>query len=236
VDPLKNQEWLFFKVHFSATLASSSMPGVIMLSQTPRTAPKTKSDRVSFDRDEAYAILDEGKICHVAFTTEAGPMVMPTIHWRVGDRLYFHGSHGSRMGKAMAGGDICVSVTLVDGLVMARSAFHHSMNFRSIVLMGQAEEVTDFDEKSRIFDALMDKLVPGRREYLRPMKDKEVNATKLLALTIAEGSVKSRQGPPGDVEGDESWPVWAGVLPYALTAGEPIADDLVPPGMVTAKP
>lgn len=208
-----------------------------MLAKTARTSPKTKPDRIGFDRKAAYAILDEAKICHVGFTTAAGPVVLPTIHWRLGDRLYFHGSHGSRMGKAMAaGGDVCVTVTLLDGLVMARSAFYHSMNFRSVVLFGKAGEVIDPAEKSRILDALMDKLAPGRRPHLRPTGDKEIAATRLLSLVIEEGSVKSRQGPPGDAGGDETWPVWAGVVPYALTAGEPVADPHVPPGLTTGKP
>jgi len=208
-----------------------------MLQNTARTAPRTKSDRMSFDRQEAYGILDEALVCHVGFLAEGSPAVMPTIHWRMGDRLYFHGSHGSRMAKAMAAGqDLCVTVTLVDGLVMARSAFHHSMNFRSVVLFGQAEDVTDPGEKAKAFDALMEKVAPGRKDHLRPTTDKEINATKLLALTISEGSVKSRKGPPGDADGDETWPVWAGVVPLTLTAEEPVADAHVPSGMILGRP
>ncbi|HVI49618.1 MAG TPA: pyridoxamine 5'-phosphate oxidase family protein [Candidatus Sulfotelmatobacter sp.] len=208
-----------------------------MLQNTARTAPRTKSDRMSYDRDVAYEILDQALVCHVGFVTDGTPVVIPTIHWRVGDHLYFHGSHGSRMAKTMAAGqDLCVTVTLLDGLVMARSAFNHSMNFRSVVLFGQAEEISDFAEKSAIFDALMEKVAPGRLPHLRPMHDKEVNATKLLSLTIDEGSVKSRKGPPGDPEEDRSWPVWAGVLPLSQTAGEPVVDVHVPPGVTAGKP
>lgn len=208
-----------------------------MLQNTGRTAPKTKSDRISFDRQTAYAILDEALTCHAGFVAEGAPVVIPTIHWRIGDQLYFHGSHGSRMARTMAAGqDLCITVTLVDGLVMARSAFHHSMNYRSVVLFGQAAEVTDFDAKCRAFDALIDKVSPGRRQHLRPMQDKEVNATKLLALTIGEGSIKVRQGAPVDADEDLSWPVWAGVLPLTLTAGTPQADAHVPAGLTAGKP
>lgn len=208
-----------------------------MLTKTARTTPKIKSDRISFDREAANAILDEAMICHVAFADDEGPVVLPTIHWRIGQTLYFHGSHASRMSQALASGQsLCVTATLLDGLVMARSAFWHTMNFRSVVLFGQGSEVKDLEEKTRAFEALMEKVAPGRQPHLRPTTQKELVATKLIAMAIAEGSVKCRQGPPGDAEGDESWPVWAGVLPLSLQAGEPIAEDRVPPGMVTGRP
>ena len=208
-----------------------------MLTKTPRTTPKTKSDRISFDRDEANAILDEAMICHVAFADDEGPVVLPTIHWRIGQTLYFHGSHASRMSQALASGrSLCVTATLLDGLVMARSAFWHTMNFRSVVLFGQGSEVKDLEEKTRAFDALMEKVAPGRQPHLRPTTQKELVATKLIAMPIEEGSVKCRQGPPGDAEGDESWPVWAGILPLSLQAGEPIAEERVRPEMTLGKP
>jgi hypothetical protein len=208
-----------------------------MLRQTPRSTPHVKSDRVVFDEASAHAILDEAPSCNIGFVVDGAPVVIPTIHWRIGDQLYFHGSHASRLAKILAAGrDLCVSVTLVDGLVLARSAFHHSMNYRSVVLFGTAREVLDDAEKIRAFAALMEKLTPGRQAHVRPANDKERAATKLLALTIGEGSVKARRGPPIDSEEDLSWPVWAGVLPLALTPGEPIIDALVPPGMTNGKP
>ncbi|HXP95649.1 MAG TPA: pyridoxamine 5'-phosphate oxidase family protein [Telmatospirillum sp.] len=208
-----------------------------MLKKTPRTAPRVKADRVDFDETAAYAILDEALCCHVGFICDGSPMVIPTIPWRVGDQLYFHGSHGSRLAKVMASGQsLCVTTTLVDGLVLARSAFHHSMNYRSVVLFGQAREVDDDAEKARAFDALVDKIVPGRRPHVRPPNARELAATKLLVLTIDEGSVKMRQGPPIDSEDDLSWPVWAGVLPLALTAAAPVSDDHVPAGVTNGKP
>lgn len=208
-----------------------------MLKKTPRSTPRVKSDRTEFDSVSAYAILDEAYICHVGFIVDGAPVVIPTIHWRVGDQLYFHGSHGSRMAKAMAdGADLCITVTLVDGLVLARSAFHHSMNYRSVVLFGSAREITDNAEKIPVFDALMEKLVKGRNAHVRAPNEKELTATKLLALSIDEGSVKSRKGPPIDSDDDMSWPVWAGVLPLAVTTGTPIDDDQLAPGQVNGKP
>jgi hypothetical protein len=204
-----------------------------MLKQTPRATPRIKSDRVSFDRAAANAILDEAPICHVGFVVKGAPMVIPTIHWRIGDRLFFHGSRGSRLA---AGQDLCVTVTLVDGLVLARSAFHHSMNYRSVILFGQAGEIVDDGEKTAAFDALMDKMTPGRRAHVRPPSDKERSATKLLSLAIDEGSVKIRRGPPVDAEDDMAWPVWAGVLPLALTQGRPITDERSLPGITAGKP
>jgi nitroimidazol reductase NimA-like FMN-containing flavoprotein (pyridoxamine 5'-phosphate oxidase superfamily) len=209
----------------------------MMLQQTPRSTPRVKSDRVEFSREAAFAILDEALICHVGFVGDGTPVVIPTIQWRIGDHLFFHGSHGSRMAQVMAAGqDICVTVTLIDGLVLARSAFHHSMNYRSVVLFGQARDVTDDAEKILAFDALMDKIAPGRRAHVRPPNEKERCATKLLALAIDEGAVKMRRGPPIDAADDLSWPVWAGVLPLALTPGKPIDDDLVLPGVIAGKP
>lgn len=196
-----------------------------MLKQGPLSAPHSKVDRVNFDRTAAHEILDEALICHIGFIANGSPVVIPTIHWRIGDQLYFHGSHGSRMGQTMAAGHaICVTVTLLDGLVLARSAFHHSMNYRSVVLFGKAREIEDPGDKARAFDALMAKMTPDRCAAIRPANAKELAATKLLALTIDEGSVKLRRGPPIDAAEDMSWPVWAGVVPLALIPGEPVAD------------
>lgn len=195
-----------------------------MLQKSARATPHMKADRVSFDREAAYRILDEALTCSVAFVEGGAPVVIPTIHWRLGDRLYFHGSRASRLGQTMAGGQaLCVSVTLVDGLVLARSAFHHSMNYRSVVLFGLAAEVTEPKQKRAAFDVLLEKIAPGRKDAVRPVNDKELAATRLLALPIVEGSVKTRQGPPVDAEADLAWPVWAGVVPLSLIRGEPVA-------------
>jgi hypothetical protein len=209
----------------------------MMLKKTPRTTPRVKADRVDFDKAAAYAILDEALCCHVGFIDDGSPIVIPTIPWRLGDQLYFHGSHGSRLAKVMASGQpLCITTTLVDGLVLARSAFHHSMNYRSVVLFGQAREVDDEVEKARAFEALIDKIAPGRLAHVRPPTARELAATKLLVLTIDEGSVKTRQGPPIDSDDDLSWPVWAGVLPLVLTAASPVTDDHVPAGVTDGKP
>jgi hypothetical protein len=196
-----------------------------MLKQGAHSTPHRKVDRVSLDRAAAYEILDEALICHVGFIADGSPVVIPTIHWRIGDRLYFHGSHGSRMGQTMAAGHaICVTATLLDGLVLARSAFHHSMNFRSVVLFGKAWEIDDPSDKAIAFDALMAKMTPDRCTAIRPANARELATTKLVALTIDEGSVKVRRGPPIDSAEDIAWPVWAGVVPLALTPGTPVAD------------
>ncbi|BAE50181.1 Predicted flavin-nucleotide-binding protein [Paramagnetospirillum magneticum AMB-1] len=142
----------------------------------------------------------------------------------MGERVLFHGGQGSRLARVMAAGaELCVTVTLVDGLVLARSAFHHSMNYRSVVLFGQAVEITDPAEKAAAFAALIEKLSPGRYASVRPPTDKELGATKLLALPLAEGGAKMRSGPPVDDEADMSWPVWAGVVPVTMVKGEPVA-------------
>jgi nitroimidazol reductase NimA-like FMN-containing flavoprotein (pyridoxamine 5'-phosphate oxidase superfamily) len=170
------------------------------------------------------AILDEALVCTVAFVEEGRPVSIPTTHWRMGDRVLFHGGQGSRLATAMAAGaELCVTVTLVDGLVLARSAFHHSMNYRSVVLFGQAVEIADRGEKEAAFAALIEKLMPGRYGAVRPPTEKELAATLLLALPITEGGAKIRSGPPVDDEADMSWPVWAGVVPVSMVRGEPVA-------------
>jgi nitroimidazol reductase NimA-like FMN-containing flavoprotein (pyridoxamine 5'-phosphate oxidase superfamily) len=196
-----------------------------MLASTERTTLRQRPQRGSHDPQLMAAILDEALSCTVAFVDDGRPVSIPTTHWRVGDRVLFHGGMGSRLGKAMAAGaELCVTVTLVDGLVLARSAFHHSMNYRSVILFGRALEITDPAEKEAAFVALIEKLAPGRYAGVRPPTDKELAATRLLALPIAEGSAKIRSGPPVDDVDDMSWPVWAGVVPVTQVKGEPIAD------------
>ena len=193
-----------------------------MLTKTPRSTPRAKPDRVVYDRAAAYAILDEAFVCHVAMVVEGSPVVMPTTHWRIGDKLYFHGGHGSRMAKVMASGaPLSLTVALVDGLVLARSALRHSMNYRSVVLFGSAREVTNAELKAAAFVALIEKVAPGRAAQVRPTTAKELAATKVLEFEIEEGSVKSRSGPPMDLEGDMAWPVWAGVVPLVTHRGSP---------------
>jgi nitroimidazol reductase NimA-like FMN-containing flavoprotein (pyridoxamine 5'-phosphate oxidase superfamily) len=195
-----------------------------MLVKTNRTTFRQRPQRGSHDPEVMAAILDEALVCTVAFVEDGRPVSIPTTHWRMGDRVLFHGGQGSRLAKAMAAGaQLCVTVALVDGLVLARSAFHHSMNYRSVILFGQAVEISDPVEKTAAFAALIEKLMPGRYGSVRPPTEKELAATLLVALPITEGGAKTRSGPPIDDEADMSWPVWAGVVPLRLERGEPVA-------------
>lgn len=191
---------------------------------TDRTKVRRLAKRGSYDRETIHAILDEALVCHVGFVVDGAPVVIPTIHWREGDRLYLHGSAASRMLRSLKDGvDACVTVTLVDGLVLARSAFHHSMNYRSVVVFGKAE-VVEGEEKLRALDALVEHVVRGRSRELRPHKEIELKQTLVLALPLDEASAKIRTGGPVDDEEDYALPIWAGVVPLKLTAGEPVAD------------
>ncbi len=191
---------------------------------TDRVKVRRLGNRGHYDRDTIHAILDEALICHVGFVVDGAPVVIPTIHWREGDMLYVHGSAASRMLRSLKEGvDACVTVTLVDGLVLARSAFHHSMNYRSVVVFGKARAV-DGDEKLRALDALVDHVVRGRSREMRPHKEIELKQTLVLALPLDEASAKIRTGGPVDDEEDYALPIWAGVVPLKLTPGEPIAD------------
>ena len=202
----------------TATVPVDSIP------VTDRTKVRRLADRGHYDRDTIHAIVDEALICHVGFVVDGAPVVIPTIHWRDGDRLYFHGSAASRMLRSLRNGvDACITITLIDGLVLARSAFHHSMNYRSVVVFGKAE-VVEGDEKLRALDALVDHVVRGRSKEMRPHKEIELKQTLVLALPLDEASAKIRTGGPVDDEEDYALPVWAGVVPLKLTAGEPIAD------------
>ncbi|HEX8151967.1 MAG TPA: pyridoxamine 5'-phosphate oxidase family protein [Thermoanaerobaculia bacterium] len=200
--------------------------------QSDRTTVRRLAKRGVYDVDTVYAILDEGLICHVGFVVEGAPVVIPTIHWRDGDRLYFHGSVASRMLRNLRDGvDACVTVTLLDGLVLARSAFHHSMNYRSAVVFGKAAEVTDREEKVRAFAALVEHVVKGRNADVRPPNEAEIRGTMLLAMPIEEASAKVRTGGPVDDDEDYALPVWAGVLPLRMVPQSPIADDRLPNGI-----
>jgi nitroimidazol reductase NimA-like FMN-containing flavoprotein (pyridoxamine 5'-phosphate oxidase superfamily) len=202
------------------------------LTQAERSTPRRRADRASADRGQVEAILDEALVAHVGFAVDGQPTVIPATPWRVGDRLCFHFAKASRVGEIMAAGtEVCVSVALVDGLVLARSAMHHSMNYRSVVLFGCAQAVADPAEKARLFSHLVDKLSPGRSQVVRPPTEAELGSTIVVALPIAEGAAKRRQGPPADKEADLARPVWAGVVPLALAAGPAQGDAHVPEGI-----
>jgi nitroimidazol reductase NimA-like FMN-containing flavoprotein (pyridoxamine 5'-phosphate oxidase superfamily) len=199
------------------------------LAETDRTALRRHSERGDFDRSAAYAILDEAYLAHVGFVVDGAPKVLPMTYGRIGDVLYLHGAAANAMLKASSGAEVCVTVTLLDGLVLARSAFHHSMNFRSVVLLGVAERVEDEDEKDRALAAIVDHVVPGRSEVSRSTSPIERKKTAVLRLAIDEGSCKVRAGDAIDEEADLGLPVWAGVVPLRLTPGAPIANaDLDP--------
>ena len=192
---------------------------------TDRTRVRRLPKRGHYETGTIHPILDEALICHVGFVVEGSPVVIPTIHWRDGDTLYIHGSAASRMLRSLRDGvDACVTVTLLDGLVLARSAFHHSMNYRSVVVFGKAREVTDAGEKLRALDALVEHVVRGRSKEARPANDKELRQTLVLAIPLSEASAKIRTGGPVDDEEDYALPVWAGVLPLTITPGEPVPD------------
>jgi uncharacterized protein len=193
--------------------------------ETDRTRLKRLPKRGHFDRETVYAILDEGFICHVGFAVDGQPFVIPTGYARVDDKLYIHGSQASRMLRTLAGGlDACVTVTILDGLVLARSAFHHSMNYRSVVVFGRATLVAEPAEKLSALLALSEHIIPGRWADVREPTEQELKMTTVLSLPLAEASAKIRTGPPLDDEEDYALPVWAGVIPLRLVPGDPIRD------------
>ena len=187
---------------------------------------KRVSERAAYDRETIYRIVDDALVCHVGFVQAGQPFVIPTIHARDGDRLILHGAASSRMLKHISERkDICVTITFVDGLVLARSVFHHSMNYRSAILFGTGRLIEDEEEKWRGFKVLTDHIMPGRWEDARQPNRKELKATSLVAMDIETASAKIRTGPPIDDEEDYELPIWAGVLPIRRTILPPIADD-----------
>lgn len=190
-----------------------------------RTRVVREPHRGVYDRATAYQILDEGFICHVGFVSDGQPYVIPTGYGRSGDQLYIHGSAASRMLRHLDQGvPVCVTVTLLDGLVLARSVFNHSMNYRSVVVLGTATTVQDPQEKLAALRILSEHIVPGRWDEARQPNEKELKATLVLRLPIEEFSAKLRQGPPLDDEEDYGFPTWAGVIPLEIVARPPIAD------------
>jgi nitroimidazol reductase NimA-like FMN-containing flavoprotein (pyridoxamine 5'-phosphate oxidase superfamily) len=204
----------------------------VFYQRTERTRLRRLPERAAYDRATVHAILDEGFLCHLGFVVDGQPYVIPTGYARVGETVFLHGSTGSRLGLR-PGMDVCVTVTLVDGLVLARSAFHHSMNYRSVMAIGRTRPVTDPGEKEAALRALVEHIVPGRSDEVRGGDSRELAATAVLALPLAEVSAKVRTGPPSDDEPDYALPIWAGVLPLALTPGEPAPDPVLDPSIPT---
>src|ERR1700679_58378 len=193
---------------------------------TPRTRVVREPQRAVYDRDTVNHILDEAFICHVGFIADGQPFVIPTSYGRYGDTLYIHGSAASRMLRNLDRGiPVCITVTLLDGLVLARSVFNHSMNYRSVVILGVAQLVDDPAEKLAALRALSEHIIPGRWEDARQPNEKELKQTSVLRIPLEEFSARVRMGPPIDDEEDYSFPTWAGVIPLAMTAGPAIADE-----------
>lgn len=205
------------------------------MSNTPpsdRARVRRLPKRGAYDRETIDAILDEGVVCHVGFQVDGQPYVIPMAYARDGDRILIHGSKASRTLKAVAAGaDLCVTVTLSDGLVLARSAFHHSMNYRSVVILGKGRAIEDPGEKMDAFRHYFDGLVPGRWDAVRPPNDVEMKQTLIVAVPIDEASAKARTGGPVDEDEDYALDTWAGVLPIAQTTGEPVPDEKLRDGI-----
>ncbi|WP_405446388.1 pyridoxamine 5'-phosphate oxidase family protein [Streptomyces erythrochromogenes] len=200
---------------------------------TDRTVPTRSRDRARYDRETVHSILDEAYICHLGYVRDGAPVVLPTLFARVGEALYMHGSTGSRpllaAGRTDPGLPVCVTVTHVDGLVLARSAFHHSLNYRSVVVHGTARQVTDEEECRTALDAMIDAVAPGRSGDVRPASAKELAATAVIRVDLDEVSAKLRTGPSNDDAEDLGLPHWAGVVPVGTTYGTPVpAADLDP--------
>ena len=206
-----------------------------MTAPSPRARVR-RVERAAYDRPTIDAILDEAVVCHVGFLGDSAPVVLPMLHARVGDSLLLHASPASSMARALkVDPRVSVAVTLLDALVLARSAFNHSANYRSVVVHGEARQLEDLARRAEALDAFTDKLVPGRRPHLRPMTEKEVRATVVYAVDLTEASAKIRSGPPVDEDEDYELPIWAGILPVETGFGAPVPDPrnlegLTPPG------
>lgn len=205
------------------------------MAQTTRIKVRRHPERGDYDADTINAILDEGFLCHVGFVHDNQPYVIPTLYARDGDTIYLHGSPVSRMlGTLAEGPALCITVTHLDGLVLARSVFNHSANYRSVVVLGHGHEVTDPEEKSESLRLLVEHVLPGRSAEARGPNAKELQTTMVIAVPIEEASAKVRTGPPSDTAADYALDVWAGVLPFQLQAQVPIADPQLTPGIEVA--
>ena len=203
-----------------------------LLPTTARTKLKRLPKRGSYERETIYQILDEAFVCHVGFTVDGQPYVIPTAYARIGDQLLIHGSAASRMLRALSWeADVCVTVTLIDGLVLARSAFHHSMNYRSVMIFGRAKIISDESEKLEALRAFTEHIVCGRWKDVRQPSENELKATLVLSLPIDEAAAKIRTGAPVDDEADYELDVWAGVIPLQLTSGAPVDDTRLKEGI-----
>jgi nitroimidazol reductase NimA-like FMN-containing flavoprotein (pyridoxamine 5'-phosphate oxidase superfamily) len=212
----------------SASMPDSPTPPAFTPSARARV--RRHPERGHYDRDTVFAILDAALLCHVGYVIDGRPYVTPTLFWREGERLYWHGSSASRMLRRQAEGiPVCVTVAHVDGLVLARSAFFHSMNYRAVMAFGQAAPVTDPKEKEAGFNAFVERLYPGRTAIMRPILAQEIKATALMSMVIEEASAKIRDDGPLDPEDDHASDCWAGVIPIAQHLGAPIGDQRVPP-------
>ncbi|MBQ4825203.1 pyridoxamine 5'-phosphate oxidase family protein [Leisingera sp. HS039] len=192
--------------------------------KSERSRLRRAHERGVYDREAVYQVLDAMPLGHIGYQIDGSTSVLPTLQWREGDHVYWHGSAASRAIRAMEGAEVCLTVTCMDGYVLARSAFHHSVNFRSAMLFGVAEKVTDEDAKAASLKTMVDHIFPGRWEALRPMTSQELKATALLRMPIEEGAAKVRSGPPKDDEEDYALPIWAGVVPMALELKPPQPD------------
>jgi nitroimidazol reductase NimA-like FMN-containing flavoprotein (pyridoxamine 5'-phosphate oxidase superfamily) len=220
---------LHFPFHHPWRLPGVRSPMSQPYTPTPRTRLVREADRAVYDREAAYRILDEGFLCHVGFVVDGQPFVIPTSYGRKDDSLYIHGSAASRMLRQMKESvPVCVTVTLLDGLVLARSIFNHSMNYRSVVVLGKATLVDDPEEKIEALRLLSEHIIPGRWADARQPNERELKATSVLRVPIEEFSAKVRQGPVVDDEEDYSFPSWAGVVPLEMVAGAPIDDARLP--------
>jgi uncharacterized protein len=196
-----------------------------LVNKTERTRLRRLRERGHFERETIYAILDAMPMCHIGYVQNGSPVVMPTIQWREGNHIYWHASSGGRGVKAWLQGEVCITVSLLDGLVLARSGLHHSANFRSVLIFGQPTLITDEDEKRKKLDGLIDHLYPGRSASLRPMTDVEAKQTAVLSLPIEEASAKIRATGVSDDEEDYALPIWSGVIPVKMQLMEPEPDE-----------
>ncbi len=198
---------------------------------TDKSRVKRLHKRAYYDEETVHAILDAQSLCTVAYVLNGAPFATPTLQWREGNHIYWHGSAASRMLETCENAEVCVSVTILDGYVLARSAFNHSCNYRSVMAFGTAYKIVDAEQKAAKLNTFVDSILPGRRQHLRAMTAKEVKATLILGLELKEVSAKVRNGPPGDDEEDYALPIWAGVVPVQQVLGQPINDPRLQPGI-----